>query len=202
MIKIAENGRTIIPMISEKVGDIEHLPLEERIKIIFELSLTGDMYDFAKKIKQVDYVSPEKGVNIHLEDHPIGNGTEISSRMNMIIGDQYISLRSFFDGIVRHVIIHDMLKMTGNLTGRYQLKDSALFLGPKEMTEVIPATESPYFFDRAKSFFRMLYDPENVVKTAKMVALRATNHGQLQGRAEELYSKMLTEFLGADFSSQ
>jgi hypothetical protein len=201
MIKI-KDGRTIIPVSSERIGDIGHLPLDERVRIIFERSLTGDMQDFARKIKRVDYLSAEKGINVDLEDYPIGDGSEISSRLNMIVGKQQISLRSFFDGVVRHPILYDMLKMAGNLTGNYQLKDTPLSLGPKNMTEVIPATESPYFFDRAIRFHEMLYDPKNIDQTRKMVALRFTNQDQLQERAEELYSKMLVEFLGVNLSSQ
>lgn len=197
-----KDGRTIIPISPERIGDIEHLPLEERVSIILDLSLSGEIRNFAQRVKAVNYISHEKGVNIDFKDYSLGEDSKISARINMILGDHEISLRSFFDGAINHAIIYDLLKMTGSLTGRYQLKNDQIYLGPKEITEIIPATESPYLLERAKDIYGKLYDPKNINQTRTMAALRFTNHDQLQGRAEELYSKMLVEFLGVDFTSQ
>jgi hypothetical protein len=197
-----EKGRTVISTSPEKIGDIEHLPLEERTKIILEQTeLSPAMHEFTKNIKKVNYLSEQKGVNIEFEDIYSGD-TRISSLMNMILGEKYISLRLFLDGMVNHSIIYDLLKIHSALTETYKLKDSRLYLGPKEMTEVIPAIEGPYVAGVAKRLHDKLYSPEMINETRKMVALRVVRHDQLQERADELYSKKLLEFLGLSFSSQ
>ena len=94
--------------------------------------------------------------------------------------------------------------MHNALTETYKLEDATLYLGPKEMTEVIPATEGPYVVGVVKRIYDKLYSPDAIDQTRKMVALRVTDHiePQINDRAKELYSRKLLEFLGLSFSSQ
>jgi hypothetical protein len=188
-----EGGRTIIPF---KVGfdNAEPHRLENTVQSI--LSSIDFPFDDRRIKKILNRGSNE--IDVYLEDYEIGENAKISPQINMLAMERDLSLRLFFDGPIRHVILYDLLKMQSTLDGRYELKNAPV--GCQEMTEVIPATQGKYFIDSAKRLYQITYD--NVELIRKMIPLRITNHEMLDETAKEKYSKMMLGLLGVDFSSQ